>query len=601
MPSLRKPLSVKQKLNALYTDPIPYALADHIARHVFAAEPGSADYRRHVTCFMLDIEARVHTNRQQGERHAADPENWNQRRLWALQVTGADVLLAQAPTALVVRKWRYRWIAPDNWSGIERAKLADEERKRLEAADRNTAQFVDQYERQAIARARALGQFPVKKRRNLAKLPVSSVCSADGSYVRAFSKADDYLDPETGEVRFLGAGNRDARIEDGKVRGTRLQKSVHRAKKADRETMGLNHVAVLTRTPFGRVILSIEQALGGEVHAALRAMDRIAPLAEGAIKALTYDKALSGWQIDYLLARHGIVSVAPPIAANGRLADVNNANYVAEQIMAAKRSATQHGSGISASDPGPGKVDKEYRTGRSTGIKTALVTRALGKAFNVDRLVADAEAGRALGAGLPVGTSVYLDHQNRVVPVKSQHQPYKTIGHQVGPEWCAHDLVVDDGALWDNRLERGQQVKDQRLACVHAEPVKNPHTGWYHLNSTYGFVCEYTGEVLTHVVKHAPSGRWWPDEDAKEEEKKRKKKRSAIHNMMILAPCDRRWRKIYGLRNDCESWFAWLKEQLLDDKRAPSLDLNHQLLDVLYAGMITNAITLFNYRRESHL
>ena len=48
----------------------------------------------------------------------------------------------------------------------------------------------------------------------------------------------------------------------------------------------MNHVAVLTGTRYGRIILTLERALGGETHAAVRGLDRILPLADGAIQAL---------------------------------------------------------------------------------------------------------------------------------------------------------------------------------------------------------------------------------------------------------------------------------------------------------------------------
>lgn len=231
-------------------------------------------------------------------------------------------------------------------------------------------------------------------------------------------------------------------------------------------------------------------------------------------------------------------------------------------------------------------------------LKAVVAQRVLGEALDIAKLRADVEAGRATGAGLSLGKSVYLNSHGEIVPVNSHHVSFRTFRHEVGVEECAHELHVDDGALWDTRLEshlgKVTRVKDQRLECVEAEVRKSPRTGWYELWSTYQFVCEYTGEILTTTVCHAPNGQWLAGKDSKP-------KRTVRNAMMILARCDRRWRKIYGLRNDTESWFSWLKLQLLDDKRAPSLDLNHQLLDVLYAGLITNAITRFNHRRERHL
>lgn len=606
MPSLRKPLSTKQKLIALYTDPNIYTLADRVAR-MLRATPAHRDYRRHVTCFLLDVEARVHTNRQATQRHLLeDRDLWNLRRSWALRATGHDVLLARAPSADDVRKWRNRWIHPDTWFKVDYRQLplpeaeALAETERLAHAENNIRSFVTAYERAAMDRARELGQFQVTERRDLANLKARYMCSADGTYLRAHSLVDTYTDAETGDPAFTGNRNRKAHLAGGKVKQTRLQKSVHREGKNGRDTMGVNHVAILTRTKYGRVILGVERATGGEVHAALNALDRIAPLAEGGIRGLTYDKALSGWQIDYLLAHHGIVSVAPPVAAEGKLPQEREASKIADEILAARDQANRITAEENAANqpPEPKGKKKKKKAGHDntqrhrTTMKTAVATRVLGEIFDVDRLADDVEDGRASGAGLPLGTSVYLNSHHEVVPVKSQHKRFLTHRHNVGGEECAHELYVDDGALWDTRLERGRLVKDQRLVPVHAETRPSRHTGWHELWSTYQFVCAYTGEVLTEEVSHVPSGRWYADDAAP--------RRTARHAMMLLARCDARWRKIYGLRNDCESWFAWLKMQLLDDKRAASLDLNHQLLDVLYAGLITNAITRFNHQREGN-
>lgn len=605
MPSLRKPLSIKQKLIALYTDPNTYLLADRVARMNGAAY-GHGDYRRHVTCFLLDVEARVHTNRQETQRNATgDRDLWNLRRSWALQATGRDVLLPRSPSADDVRKWRERWIHPDTWFDVDYRHLplppkeARAEAERLAHAENNVRAFVAEYERLAMNRARELGQFPSKKRRNLAKLKPRYMCSADGTYLRGHSLVDSGPDPETEEIGFTGNRNRDAKIVNGKVKHTRVQKSVHREGKNGRDTMGVNHVAILTRTEFGRVILGVERATGGEVHAALKVMDRIAPLAEGAIRGLAYDKALTGWQIDYLLANHGIVSVAPPIAAKGKLPEEREAAEVADRVLAARDEAIRiTAEAEAASQPAAQKGKKKRKKANQgtmqrhrTTMKAAVATRVLGKIFDVDRLGDDVEDGRASGAGLALGTSVYLNSHSEVVPVKSQHQKFLIRRHDAGGEQCAHELYVDDGALWDTRLERGRLVKDQRLVPVYAETRISKHTGWLELWSMYEFVCEYTGEVLTEEVSHAPDGAWYAEEE-------NTPRRTARHAMMLLARCDPGWRKIYGLRNDCESWFAWLKMQMLEDKRAASLDLNHQLLDVLYAGLITNAITRFNHRRE---
>jgi hypothetical protein len=571
MPSLRKPLSTRQKIIALYTDPALYVLADCVAQKGHGIAPGTDEYRRHVTNFALDVEARLHTNRQKTQSNTEDAEMWNLRRDLAWRTTGEDTLLSEPPTEQVNRRWRTRWVPTSDVGG--------------KALPGQLAAFIDQYERVYMVLAQQLGQFPVDEERDLVNLDHRHVCSGDGTYVRAWSQVKEVPDPisEDGGSIFLGAGNRAARREGGIVKHTKVQEHVHRVPKANRETNGVNHVAILTRTRHGRLILTVERALGGEVHAALRGIDRIAPLASGAIRGLVYDKALSGWQIDYLLARHGMVSVVAPAARNETPDDYQVAADLVEEILADRRAAAEQCAITTGKKP---KLPKA--PGKS--IKVEVASRVLGDLLHVDRLIADAEAGRPLGEGLRLGTSTYLDSHNVVVPVDSTHQRFMTIRHDVGEESCAHELHVDDGALWDTRSERGLRVKDQRLACLKASTTVSKHTKWHELRTTYEFVCRRSGELLTVPVDNVVSGEWAAG--------KTLPARTARQNMMLVARCDAAWRKIYGLRNDCESWFSWLKQQLLDDKRAPSLDLNHQLLDVLYAGIITNAITLFHARRE---
>lgn len=585
MPSIRPSLTTRQNVISVYSDPHVYALADVVARRAFKCAPGHRDYRRHVTCFLVDLEARVHGNRSKTGRHLADSDDWSLRRNLAFRTTGRDVLLAEPPPADVVRKWRYRFL-PSEQVG--------------EHLPESLTSLLTTFEQLAVERAQQLGQFPTNTERDINDLNDRCLVCADGTYLRPFSQVRVVADPENeDQVLFVGSRARHPRLERDPdtnrevVKGARVQQFVAFETKNDQKYMGVNHVVVMTRSEYGRIILSIERALGGEGHAALRAMDRVAPLAGGGIHGLAYDKALDGWQRDYLMAHHGIVSVAPLKAARGAHEQNKSAQERVATILAAKKNAaanTQPTQELPAGDGPAASTAAAKHPAFTKRLTTLLEGRVRARVFDIAKLVADYSAGRALGSGLQLGTSVYLRGHESVEVAKTNYQYLETLTHGTDDE-CTHRLFVDDGALWSTRLERGLEVKDQRACCTKTTTNINPKTGWHQPNSSYELVCTHTGEVLTFAIGGAPSGEWRTT--------KSDAVRSARQNLMPVAPCDSRWRKVYGRRNDTESWFSWLKEHILNDKRAASLDLNHQLLDVLQAAVLTNATALFHYRRES--
>ena len=525
-----------------------------------------ADYRRNFTCYLLDMESRIHTNRQATKENLDDVELWQMRRHLAEQVCGSDVLLASQPTENAVRIWRDRF--------VPKTDVVDE------TLPERLALLRTAFERLAMERSKHVEQFPQRKKRNLAKFHRRNTVSIDGTHAREWSGVS--IRNVNGETKYHGTRSRTFVKQQAAgpapddttdktftmVRNARVQR--RRSPHKDHASKGVNHVAVLTGTRYGRIILTLERALGGETHAAVRGLDRILPLADGAIQALTYDKAWSGWPRDYVLARHGVVSVAMLTAEEKVHPEELDADRVAADLLRA-RSITQAAPADAPADQGTegsGTPSDGKKSGKKRGkkkavpgwVKHAVAQKVLGQKFDIQRLADELEDGRAIGSGLALGTCVYLDSRGGVVPVASQTRRYDTVRHRVGAEWCVHELHLDDGAVWDTRLERGLVVKDQRLVCVEGQAERDDRTGWHVLTSTYQFTCEYTGEILTKSERFAPNGDWGGT----------KKARTAVQEMQILARCDPGWRNIYGLRQDTESWFSWLKQQFLEHQRTTS-------------------------------
>jgi len=181
-----------------------------------------------------------------------------------------------------------------------------------------------------------------------------------------------------------------------------------------------------------------------------------------------------------------------------------------------------------------------------------------------------------------------------VVVVNKVHASGKTAarkgrtGAAAGPRWlalgtwehgedagrCQHLLAAVDGAVCETGLdEEGKPVVLHRLT---RRQVKRPrrNSGRFHFNVGYEVPCE-RGSFLAWVTPHAEPG----DADARRADAVR-----------VIAEGEPDFDRLYGLRNDAESFNSQLKRTLLVD-RAMSLGGRRQLLDVLCFGLLNNAVT----------
>lgn len=145
-------------------------------------------------------------------------------------------------------------------------------------------------------------------------------------------------------------------------------------------------------------------------------------------------------------------------------------------------------------------------------------------------------------------------------------------GDDAGP--CRHLLAAVDGAVCETGLdEEGKPTVLQRLV---RRQVKRPRrtSGRYHFNVGYEVPCD-RGSFLAWVTPHAQPG----DRDARRADAVR-----------VIAEGEPDFDRLYGLRNDAESFNSQLKRTLLVD-RAMSLGGRRQLLDVLCFGLLNNAVT----------
>lgn len=138
---------------------------------------------------------------------------------------------------------------------------------------------------------------------------------------------------------------------------------------------------------------------------------------------------------------------------------------------------------------------------------------------------------------------------------------------------CTHTLAAVDGAVSEIGLDdEGKPVVLHRLV---RRQVKRPRraSGRYHFNVAYEVPCEHAG-FLAWVTPHALAG---------ETDHKR------ADAVRVIAEGEPDFDRLYGLRNDAESFNSQLKRSLLVD-RAMSLGGRRQLLDVLCMALLNNAV-----------
>ncbi|GAA4722356.1 hypothetical protein GCM10025782_20390 [Pedococcus ginsenosidimutans] len=186
-----------------------------------------------------------------------------------------------------------------------------------------------------------------------------------------------------------------------------------------------------------------------------------------------------------------------------------------------------------------------------------------------------------------------MTHQGLLV-INKVHASAKTAArrgkHAATPRWfalgawehdapdgpCTHTLGAIDGAVSEVGLdEAGQPVVLSRLD---RRQVKRPRraSGKYHFSVAYEVPCP-ASPFLAWVTPHGEPG------DTNH------RRADAVR---VIAEGEDDFTRLYGLRNDAESFNSQLKRSLLVD-RAMSLGGQRQLLDVLCYGLLHNATNAY--------
>ena len=150
--------------------------------------------------------------------------------------------------------------------------------------------------------------------------------------------------------------------------------------------------------------------------------------------------------------------------------------------------------------------------------------------------------------------------------------PLGVYTHPVGRRACRHTLAVEDGAVVETDLDDNGDV------VIISRPRRRQVRRTQHADSTYRMTlavevaCKH-GPFLVYLNPHAHAG----DGNYRRPE-----------NLRLLPRADDDFKKLYGRRNDSESFNSCYKRTLLIN-RATSLGWRRQLFDILSYGVLNNA------------
>ncbi|MGB8650071.1 MAG: hypothetical protein WCD35_05355 [Mycobacteriales bacterium] len=258
---------------------------------------------------------------------------------------------------------------------------------------------------------------------------------------------------------------------------------------------------------------------------------------------------------------------------HGHTGSVHGQNYVALYV----RGDAPHQRVVLAVDrvPRPGQeadtavaaLERLHQVAGS-GIQAVVYDGAM-RGVHIDRLMT--------GCGVLVINKVHASAQTAQRKGKDTPPRWYALGtweHDGTAGACTHQLAALDGAVHEIGLtDDGSPIALSRLE---RKQVKRPRrtTGRYHFNIAYQVPCP-AGDFTAWITPHGEPG----DADHRRADAVR-----------VIAEGEDDFTRLYGVRNDAESFNSQLKRSLLVG-RAATLGGRRQLLDVLCFGLLNNAVT----------
>ena len=423
---------------------------------------------------------------------------------------------------------------------------------RLATMDDLSESFTDA----AVGQARHLGNLLAGVAPDWASPDARHLVFGDGTIVARYSNAEVIVCPVTGRKVLTGSRART-------IDSARIQKEFRVSGADDKHSSGINNVGLHTRTAFGPITLATDIELGAEQWTALDLLDRLVRRAGNGIHTLVYDGAITGWSVEYAMARHGIqVMGKVPAASSKKDAHV----YAKEQIDAYVTSVA-----------------------RERGLKVRNGGR-------IDKILRSDVLGQMYRGELPtvIGTSVYPPSTpNGQFDVVYSTYLFSTATHTTDAGPCEHTLVLDDGALFTVAIDPVSEllVKEEYLPAISSVRHVRPRGLW---GTTTEFLVPCASGDFAWTVTWDPRATRYT-RDSKEEG--RSPDDPIGWRLRTTPRFDReRHRFVDTARNDSESLNKAFKDTL-PNKRGASITGQGQRLDYLLFGVVRNSDTWLAYTK----
>lgn len=464
----------------------------------------------------------------------------------AAEDAGLDPLPADPPSREWLRGWRDRFAAPDQ---LELLQIA--------------------YRTSMIEFAQQLGNLRPGRDADLTQLDYHNAIGGDGTVLHRFSDSEIATDLETGEP-FVVHGTTDD------VTRLRPQARLTHAKKDNKTVLGINHVTAPTMTDYGRLILDVEQAFGGEALTAFAVMDRVCRDAAGGVHAIVYDTALTGHHAKQLAAVHGAWVVNKP----------PKKQETHDLVAAATEDAKKKARGLWNAQQADRREGTAERGSTTRQGKQSTVPPAL-RAPIERRAVAAAVAEVTTPT---LGTSIYTNSKGDPIVVAGAFHQLGTYAHDTATGVCEHHLSVDDGALFD--VDPDTDIKLDRCIAQSAVLTRAEPGQPYRMVSRWRVPCRH-GDFLIDLDY---------DLDVRQNVSRSSRER-ALYWLQPVHRLDGGFQVHHKLRSLSEAFHSWAKKMLRpaatkDTHRAASLLPEHQLMDVMGIGLLQASVTWQEYLRQ---
>jgi hypothetical protein len=427
----------------------------------------------------------------------------------------------------------------------------------------------------AVGQARAHGNLLPGVSPDGANPLAAHAIYGDGTIIAKYSDVRRITDQATGEIFLIGSRAKDPDR-------ARIQELASDTSEDQKVSNGLNMVTMHTWTPDGRVTLGTGVALGGEAWAALELAESLNELADDGIHSLIYDRAITGWHIDHLMANCRIQVIGKAVGAKSQ-----NSAWEATTPAGLSDAVNRRAA--------------EYQVADPNAIAPALRREVLADMLRYqDRM--------------PLGLCIYPTSNRNFDLVRSWSRELDPVDHDGADGTCVHRLAVDDGGLYEvdpEPDEDGRTVKLRVLRCHTSTPYQGDNGKWATRNH---YTIECPNGDLEYTYTWQPTGaRHTPATD----QKARAPKDPVGWRLRPLSRADdlaawynhpqrgranhfdsaRPFSDVYGRRNDTESYNEWYQQSLPHHGRAASLDPASQELDFLLGALLNNTITWANRRR----